>query len=368
MVIMMLTVSVSAVTVSVVDTLRHDTVAVLPNQEVSDTLRYVPKKKWFSKVVSAIGGLLAPERDSTYIDLLPQYNWSAEAQITQRFEQYALTSGDNLSVKASPRVRTCFGPFFGWRWVFLGYNFDINSLFLNNDDTDISASIYSPAFGLDLFHRRVGGSYYLHELKYQGIDYTNLIKGKAFDGIRNGMTRVSFYYIFNHKRYSHQAAFNQTNRQIKSAGSPIAGLAYAHNRVSIDWEKLGELIEPEYDSYEDTEGLFNWQKNDEISLIGGYAYSWVFAKNWLAAGEVMGSVGYLVNNLGKSEKPEIGGKTLSRTKNIAFNGNARIALLYNNGPWFAGTQGVFFYYRYGNGRITNRDLLGCIYVYVGCNF
>ena len=55
-------------------------------------------------------------------------------------------------------------------------------------------------------------------------------------------------------------------------------------------------------------------------------------------------------------------------KNIAFNSNIRMSLLYNNGPWFAGTQTILFYYQYGNGAVMTRNLLGSVYVYVGCNF
>lgn len=41
---------------------------------------------------------------------------------------------------------------------------------------------------------------------------------------------------------------------------------------------------------------------------------------------------------------------------------------HNNGPWFAGTQTILFYYQYGNGAVMTRNLLGSVYVYVGCNF
>ena len=64
--------------------------------------------------------------------------------------------------------RTRVGPFFGWRFAFLGYNIDLQSVFMNSDDTDLSASIYSAAFGLDLFYRRVGGNYNVRNLIIDG--------------------------------------------------------------------------------------------------------------------------------------------------------------------------------------------------------
>ena len=53
---------------------------------------------------------------------------------------------------------------------------------------------------------------------------------------------------------------------------------------------------------------------------------------------------------------------------LAFNANARIAILWNNGPWFSGVQGVFFYYQSGNGKVVNRNILGTTYVFLGFNF
>ena len=77
---------------------------------------------------------------------------------------------------------------------------------MNSDDTDLSASVYSAAFGLDLFYRRVGGNYNIKNLMINGEDYTQLLQNKAFDGIKVGMTRISFYYVLNYKHFSHQAA------------------------------------------------------------------------------------------------------------------------------------------------------------------
>lgn len=192
-------------------------------------------------------------------------------------------------------MRTRIGPFFGWRWAFLGYNFDLKSLFINSEDTDLGGSVYSAAFGLDLFYRRVGGNYKIREFQLGGTDYSNFVKDRTFNGIHIGMTRVSFYYVLNYKRYSHQAAFSQTNRQLRSAGSPIVGVSYAHNSVSLDWERLTASMASSITGYTPPKTL-QYIENDEYSFTGGYAYNWVFAKNWLAAVEMTGSLGYLVHH------------------------------------------------------------------------
>lgn len=350
---------------------QNDTVSVT----LLDSLSYdtVPKKRanWLVRAYRFCDRVLSPQRDSNYIDV-QNYNWCAELQLTNRIETYEIDAGDEMDIRLSPEPRTRIGPFFGWRWAFLGYNFDLKSLFINGDDTDLGGSVYSAAFGLDLFYRRVGGNYKIQKFRALGTDYSDLLEGRQIDGINIGMTRVSFYYILNYKRYSHQAAFSQTNRQLRSAGSPIIGASYAHNRFIVDNEKIAADMRPFI-----TAGTLPQTaqsiKNDEFSLTGGYAYNWVFAKNWLAAGELTGSFGYLLHHSDTEEPKESGGSVLNQIdyfyrKNIAFNGNMRLAVLYNNGPWFAGTQGIFFYYQYGNGSVMTRNFLGSLYVYVGCNF
>lgn len=336
----------------------------------------MPKKKpnWFKRAYNFAEKIFSPERDTLYVDTQDQYNWCAEVQLTSRFEMFQLDAGDDFTIKVSPKIRTRVGPFFGWRFAFLGYNIDLKSVFMNSDDTDLSASIYSAAFGLDLFYRRVGGNYNVRNLIIDGVDYSKLLEGKPFDGIKVGMTRISFYYVTNYKHFSHQAAYSQANRQLRSAGSPIFGLSYAHNRMSMNWEKLAELVNTDNSEYT-SNTLYGTQKNDEFSLTGGYGYNWVFAKNWLAGAELTGSIGYLLQHtnadIKRSEKESYSFLNTLESftrKNIAFNGTMRVAVLYNNGPWFVGTQGYLFYYQYGNGVAMTRNLLGSAYLYVGYNF
>lgn len=364
----------------VCNTTKTDTIScprVCDSIADTTTTDTIPKKKqnFFVKAYYFFDRLFSPPRDSNYIDV-QNYNWCAELQLTNRIELLDVDGGSDFRITVAPKVRTRIGPFFGWRFAFLGYNIDIKSLFLNNDDMDLGGSIYSSAFGLDLFYRRVGGNYNIRRLTMNGIDYSSLLKGEPFDGINMGMTRISFYYVTNYKHYSHQAAFSQTNRQLRSAGSPILGAAYAHNRCVIDWEKLTNVVNERNNTNYPVNEIFGYMKNDEISFTGGYAYNWVFSKNWLAAAELTGSIGYLIQNNSLTTTEETNHSNLDileyledfRKKYLCFNGNMRLAVLWNNGPWFAGTQGVFFYYQHGSGKITTRNILGTIYFYVGWNF
>lgn len=348
------------------DTLQDTLPAVL-----QDTLK--KRAPWYVRFYRFADKVLSPPRDLKYIDVQDYYNWCAMMQLTNRFEMYEMDSGKDFHMRVSPDSRWRIGPFFGWRFAFFGYNFDMKSIFIKDDDTDLCGSVYSAAFGLDLFYRRVGGRYNIRHLSVKDVDYTRQLRDVPFDGVNMGMTRISFYYIMNYKHYSHQAAFNQTHRQLISAGSPILGLQYAHNKTSVDVNKLTSMVGMTNDDY--LASLLQQQKNDEISLTGGYGYNWVFSKNWLAGAELTGSVGYLHQGTDVEEQQNDDEshnlfkkiEYFSR-KNIALNGNFRFSVLYNNGPWFTGAQAVGFYYQYGNGTVMSRNLLGCVYFFVGCNF
>ena len=332
-----------------------------------------PRKKdnIFKRTYRFLDRIFSPPRDTTYIEVQDFYNWCAEVQLTNRFEMYEIDNGDDFFLRVAPKVRTRIGPFFGWRFAFFGYNIDIKSLF-NHDDIDLSGSIYSSAFGLDLFYRRVGGNYNIKRLIMNDVNYSTDLRDLPFDGINVGMTRFNFYYVTNYKKYSHQAAFSQTNRQLKSAGSLLLGAAYAHNRITVDWDRLTNIINNTYGTHLPTNAVTGTQKNNEITLTAGYGYNWVFSRNWLAAGELTGGIGALFHKA-DSQKPESSSDIFKNINNwansyLAFNANARVAVLWNNGPWFCGAQGVMFYYQSGNGKVVNRNILGTTYVFVGYNF
>ena len=359
-----------------IDTLEfvtpQDSLAISAQQDSLTLTSQAPKKdNIFKRAYRFLDRIFSPPRDTTYIEIQDFYNWCAEVQLTNRFEMYEIDNGSDFFLRVAPKIRTRVGPFFGWRVAFFGYNIDIKSIF-NHDDIDLAGSIYSSAFGLDLFYRRVGGNYNIKRLIMNDVNYSADLHDLPFDGINVGMTRINFYYVTNYKKYSHQAAFSQTNRQLKSAGSLLLGAAYAHNRITVDWDRLTNIINTTHGTNLPTNAVTGTQKNDEITLTAGYGYNWVFSRNWLAAGELTGGIGALFHKA-DSQKPESSSDIFKSINNfansyLAFNANARIAILWNNGPWFSGVQGVFFYYQSGNGKVVNRNILGTTYVFLGFNF
>jgi len=87
-------------------------------------------------------------------------------------------------------------------------------------------------------------------------------------------------YLFNGKEFSAKAAFQQSEKQLQSAGSfAIGGGVYVYHL------HLGDELPSLNEKYLD---------NIQVGVNGGYAYSWVVNSNWLLSG--MATLGLNVGN------------------------------------------------------------------------
>ncbi|GHU95911.1 hypothetical protein FACS1894156_6240 [Bacteroidia bacterium] len=116
-------------------------------------------------------------------------------------------------------------------------------------------------------------------------------------------------YLFNEDKFSAKAAFEQTERQRKSAGSFMLGAGVNYSEI-----KQGQNI------------LEEWSGNIHNLQIGanvGYGYSWVINRQWLMSGMITvgGAVGNEVNQL---SIPKI---------HLYPAASARLAVSYNRPSW-----------------------------------
>ena len=196
-----------------------------------------------------------------------------------------------------------------------------------------------------------------------------------FDGLNVGITGISASYIFNHKRFSYPAAFNQSTVQRRSVGSPLAGFGYTRHSIDLDFNRLRQVVEKNVtndDPYGqkaqlDSGLMFNSVRYTNISLSGGYAYNWVFAHNWLLAASLSLALGYKKSE-GDLQKDE---KTILRDfsfRNVAFDGTGRLGLVWNDTKWFAGMSAIFHSYNYHKSQFKANTYFGSINIYGGFNF
>ena len=302
--------------------------------------------------------------DTSYIS--PNlYNLAFMLEHSIWYEHYRLGNNDrenpqNLSF--SPTLGTKFGVYFGWRWIFLGYTFDIEDLFGGNKNKpkkkEIAFNIYSSKFGVDLYYRKTGSDFRLRS--YNGFGQNTPSLGNIhFDGLESRIKGLNAYWIFNHKKFSYPAAYSQSTNQRKSAGSFMAGFSYSQHNISFDYQKLPSSIL----SHINPSLKFSHIKYSDYSLGFGYGYNWVFAKNWVSNLSLLPGIGYK-----KSKIDDHKFKNEHWIKDINFDLITRAGVVYNNAKYFVGASLVLHTYDYRKPSLSVTNSFGTLRIYAGFNF
>ena len=319
-------------------------------------VRYTEEKiKQVSKQINAI--------DTSYIS--PNlYNLTFMLEHSTWYEHYQLGTNRNShpqKLNFSPNLGTKMGIYFGWRWIFLGYTFDIEDLFGGNKNKlkkrEMSLNLYSSKFGVDLYYRKTGNDFKLRS--QEGFYHDDLFKNIQFDGLQSSINGLNAYWIFNHKKFSYPAAYSQSTNQRKSAGSFIAGFSYSQHKISFDYNKLPELL----GGYLNPNLKFNRIKYSDYSLGFGYGYNWVFAKNWVSNLSLLPGIGYK-----KSKIDDNDFKDEHWIKDINFDLITRAAIVYNDSKYFVGASLVMHTYDYRKPNLSVTNSFGTLRIYAGFNF
>lgn len=305
--------------------------------------------------------------DERYIE--PQhYVFTVMLQSTYTYEFFDINGkgSNSQSFSLAPDGSAKVGPYFGWRWIFGGYAFNLTQSSFSKKKTEFNLSIYSSQIGVDLFYRRTGSDYKLRDVKLGKNINTSPLEGVSFDGVRAGVTGVNLYYIFNHGRFSYPAAFAQSTCQKISCGSWMAGIGYTHNTLEFDHEKMqalaNERLAPQVVKL-DSALMFKSILYNDFSISGGYGYNWVFAKNWVAAASAQLALGYK-RNVGSMRD---GAENFTFSK-ISPNMIGRFGVIYNNMRWYAGMNTIIYMNTYRKSDFSTTNMFGNMYLYMGYNF
>ena len=306
--------------------------------------------------------------DTNYIE--PQhYNFTAMVQTTFNYDIYRLKGNSGQTVTLSPDIAMKLGPYFGWKWFFLGYTFDLRHFGFSDGGRkrEVSFSIYSSQIGIDLFYRRTGSDYKIRDAHLgDGIDASRL-DNVPFDGINVGITGASVYYVFNHERFSYPAAFAQSTCQKVSCGSWLAGIGFTSNSIDLDHKKLQRVVAENCHPQEvkiDSGLMFRNVEYSNVSLSCGYAYNWVFARNFLFCASASLALSYKHSRGYTAENIDRG----FNFKNVNIDCMGRFGLVYNNTRWYAGASAILNSYNYHKSRFATNNTFGSLNVYIGYNF
>lgn len=162
-----------------------------------------------------------------------------------------------------------------------GYSFD----FMRDKNRGKTKSIdfqyhyYGRSFVFDFFFQNYKG-FYREDDKQEEVFH-------IYPDIRIVQYGIFSQYVLNNKKFSYQAAFNQSEKQLRSAGSFQLGGGLYYNRVRSD----STITLPD-----------NKLNNYQISISGGYAYTWVIKRNFFTSLSVSLGVNFgakTINDFGK---------------------------------------------------------------------
>ena len=325
-----------------------------------------PRKKkelsWLRRTIRGFSYI-----DENYVE--PQhYNWSVMVQGTYNYDYYRLsTTGDKgQTITFAPTPTFKFGPYFGWRWVFLGYTIDLTSVNVSESKLEFDFSFYAAQVGADIYYRRTGSDYKIRNVDLgKNID-TRQLEDVPFDGLSVGITGFNIYYIFNHQRFSYPAAFSQSTMQKISCGSWMAGLGYMRNSLGFDHEKLEQVVQEHTHQQValDSGLMFNSVKYYNLNASVGYAYNWVFAPNCLFCSSISAALAYK-NSRGETADADKSGFDIH---NFNIDGIGRFSVVWNNNRWYAGASAIVRAYNYHKSRFAANNVFGSFNVYAGYNF
>lgn len=323
------------------------------------------KQSWLARFIRSFD-----EYDTAYIT--PNYyNFTAMMQNTNIFQLYKLSgraaNGQRQSISARPEANVKVGPYFGWRWIFVGYTFDISHPAKVGSSTEFSLSLYSSKLGCDFVHVRNNGNYRLRRVTGFGDIPPDKVKDTPFDGINAKTTSFDAYYVFNHRRFSYPAAYNQSTVQRRSQGSGMLGLGFSKQVVDFDYTRLPDYLQhaPDGTPLLIDELKFSGFNYTYYYISGGYAYNWVFLPKWTLGVSLMPSVGW---RQVKGEKRAGIEDVFLNMKNFSFDGLFRMGLVWNNSRIFAGASLISHLYLYKKQRLTVTNSINYLNIYAGFYF
>ena len=333
------------------------------------------KENVLKRAVNSVLHFFSPEVDAEYIEL-QRYNFTAMAQVTNTDDYFVLRGERENSISLSPKRKLKAGLFFGWRWLFFGYTFNVNSIEMSHSNVDINTSLYTPAVGIDFVYRKLGDGYQIRDFKLKDYGNIDFFKGMTTNSLDIDILSINAYYALNSRKYSQQAVFNQTNRQIRSAGSWIVGSGYNQCRVSMDWVRFHDELSNALPSnstsqeFNDSALFFKNLSYRSIPFSVGYGYNWAFAKHWTCGAQLLGSLSYIWSK-GDAYNQKVGIETIIkdfRFSNFTFDGTVRVGIVWNNSRWFAGANAVYHTYHYHQSHLEADNIFGTLNLYFGFNF
>ena len=342
--------------------------------EAPDSTSTQKSRSFLSRVTAPFVDFFS-HTDTTFVEP-NHYNFQVMMQNRYSYEVYRLTDNSGNSIGFVPKPSMKIGPYAGWSLIFLGVTVDVLHLNDGNKRKEWDLSLYTLPIGVDIYYRQSGDDYTIRNVRLKATEDTQALDGMNFAGIESSVTGVDLYYIFNHKKFSYPAAFNQSTQQKRSSGSALAGIGFTRHSLSVDWQMLNDIFMKTLNmnllENFDEEPLSEKIVYTDFSLSGGYAYNWVFAKNWLFASSLSVALSRKQSIANSERGFDALGTTIKKLRDFKFSdltidGVGRFGIVWNNGKIFAGASAIVHSYNYSKSNFYTNNVFGSFNAYVGIN-
>lgn len=231
-----------------------------------------------------------------------------------------------------PNVRSTAGIDVAFKDLSIGWSFGVgtNKLLSNQQNESKYTDIQ--------LHSALGKSiiYDLYYQNYQGYFIENIdnrLSGNVLqqrDDIRLNNISLNVSYIFNSEQFSYNAAFSQSKKQLKNAGSFMLSGSFSYFEASGDNSLIPENTSINFAP----EAFVNNVSFYTFSASPGYAYTYLIGENgWQISASLSGSIGLQYNE-------SIGNSSNQKGFNYFLKGIIRGFVGYHGNFWVIGVSGL----------------------------
>lgn len=253
--------------------------------------------------------------DSLYIVPFEQ-KLSINTSVSRKFltlsQEYNEKSIRNFSLIPNTPVNIGIG--FTWKNLSMsgsyGFQFLRDKTKGRTRSFDFQYHYYARKFVVDLFVQNYRG----YNRVYEDDDDT-FIRASDVQITQYGAHGM---YVFNNRKFSYKAAYNLSEKQIKSAGGFLLGGGVFQSRIRSD----STLVLRDNKSKQD---------NFQFGVSGGYGYTWVIKKHYFVAGSMTIGV-----NVGADRIDKFGKQKLEVYPTFF----PRASAGYHSGTWSIGVSAV----------------------------
>lgn len=235
-----------------------------------------------------------------------------------------MIADNDMKVFMNSNVYSSIGLHFSYMGIGYTYMFDLDNAF-GGDPSQHSKwemSFATSRFSFEAYHSRNVGEVTIGRFGLYNNKRPARVKFNRLSRLSSGF---DLYYFFNHRKYSQAAAYSYSKIQKRSAGSFIAGFLVATQDVSMDFRSLPDEMR-QY--LPDGPQVYRYHYRS-YSFLAGYAYNWVFHRNWLFNVTMAPSIGW-----NHSFDDSVDGER----DMLAFDLRGRLGLVRNNKHFFYGIQ------------------------------